>query len=101
MEADVRLELNTIQKYILAEGDGKIFLWGNPAATLHKDIVDELSVSNVVVKGGGKIKVVPEHTQVYIWERSTRYGEAPIDEVKAILEDFYPGFSILQEQPPV
>lgn len=97
---DVRLESNKSQKYILAEGEGKIFLWGNSVATWHKDIAIEIPVKEIFVKGGGKIKIVPEQKAVYVWDKSSRYGEPPFDVVERILKEFFKGYEVIQEPPP-
>lgn len=99
MDINVRIEPNKSQKYILAEREKKFFLWGNSTATWHKNIAAEIPLEHTFVKGGGKIKIIPEEKLVFVWDKSSRYGEAPLDVVRGILEEYFKGYEVIQGQP--
>lgn len=103
----VRITPDVAQKYVLvsakdAEGQEHACLWGSPTAEWHKDIVLEMEGSGLTIlniEGGGRVHYLPEAQVLYVWDKSTRFGEAPVERVLAILEEAFPGHAIRTEEP--
>ena len=100
---NVHIAPNEPQKFVLvrcldSDNGQTMVLWGDPTAEWHKDIVKEIAdtKTNILeVMGGGRIKLLPELKTIYVWGKSSRYGEAPADEVRPILEGAFPGYALI------
>lgn len=103
----VRITPDVAQKYVLvsvkdAEGQEQVCLWGSPTAEWHKDIVLEMEASGwapLNVEGGGRICYLPAAQTLYVWDKSTRYGEAPLERVLEILGEAFPGHELRTHEP--
>ncbi len=100
----LRIFPDVIQKYVVvkAVGTEPLILWGNPNVEWHKDIVAEIVAQGIVVEkvlGGGRIKIDTESNSIYVWGKSSVYGEVSFSEVKNILKRIYLDFTILEEAP--
>lgn len=52
------------------------------------------------VSGGGKVKIITIPKTIYVWGKSSVYGEAPFQDIEIILKRAYPSHLILNETPP-
>ncbi len=78
---NVQIQPNIIQKFVVVESNNDIFLWGNPNAKFHKDIVQNMQNSGIAItniKGGAKLKM--EKDKIYVWGESSVYGEVAFKE---------------------
>lgn len=103
---NVRITPGESQKYVLVtvndNGESKMLVWGNPEAEWHKDIVKEISEAGfevVRVEGGGKIKLNPETRTIHLWDTSSRFGTAPFEVVRMVLETVYPEHRCSEQDP--
>ena len=92
------------QKFVLVRvaDDDRLVLWGDPAAEWHKDIVVTMEKSGLLIEevlGGGRIMVLPEDKVIYVWGKSSRYGEFSFSRVRDLLQEEYPSFQIKNEEP--
>jgi len=97
-----QIEPNIIQKFVVVESDSGIWLYGDPNAKWHKDIVKNIEnsgVSVVRVKGGAKIKI--EKNIIYVWGESNVYGEISFEEVKHMLQEKFPEYQIINKEPKI
>ncbi len=53
------------------------------------------------VKGGGRVQIDSITKTIHVWDKSTVYGGVVFSEVKHILQDAYPNFTIINEIPSV
>ncbi len=100
----VKLFPEVTQKYIVAKVSGleQLILWGNPNVEWHKDITTEMEESGIVVEnvlGGGRIRVVSKSRNIYVWGKSSVYGEISFTEVKDILKVSHVDYAVLNEVP--
>jgi hypothetical protein len=93
------------QKYVLGcNKEGDMYICGDPTASWHKDIVNGLKFAGhelSEVHGGGKIYLFIPTKTIYVWDKSTNYGESPFQTVKELLETEFPGFKILNQASPM
>ncbi len=97
----VRITPNTRQKYVLVKvtKDTKklLLLWGNPNVEWHKDIVEEIKSNGfeiIEILGGGWLLRSTNEGITYVWGKSDRFGEAPIQLVRQTLTD-----TVVNEEP--
>jgi hypothetical protein len=95
------LQLNKIQKFVVVETENETLLYGDTDAKFHKDIVQKLHDSGIIitkVKGGAKIKV--EDKDIFVWDKSSVYGEVSFAEVSDILNKSFLDHKIINSEPP-
>ncbi|MDB5265660.1 MAG: 14 kDa phosphohistidine phosphatase isoform [Parcubacteria group bacterium] len=104
---NIRITPDVSQKYILVSvagtGGKTLFLWGNPNAEWHKDIVEEISESGleiVSVDGGGRVLLQSKDKMIYFWGKSDRFGNADAGIIQGLLEVEYPGYEVFAGQDP-
>jgi len=93
-------ELNKIQKFVVVETSKGILLWSDLNVKFHKDIVDNLrggGTEILSIEGGAKIKV--EERIIYVWDKSSVYGEVSFPQVLEILKQDFPGHRVLNCEP--
>jgi hypothetical protein len=99
----VKIEENVRQKFIILETvKGDILLCGDASVTWHKDILENMEKDGLqisAVKGGGWIYPEMASRTIYVWDRSTRFGEANFSIVKDLLNAYFLDFKILNEEP--
>ncbi len=104
-KSHVRIVPAITQKYVLGMDEyGDIQLCGDPTATWHQDIVNSLKFAGhelTEVYGGGKIYFFAPGKSIYVWDKSTVYGELPFEKVKAVLTSEFPDFKILNQPSPM
>ena len=97
---NVQIQPNIAQKFVVVESNDDIFLWGDPDAEFHKDIIQKMQnsgVSVIHIKGGGKL--MAEKDRIYVWGKSSVYGEASFEETAGILKEKFPKHSIINKEP--
>ena len=97
---NVQIQPNTVQKFVLVESSNDIFLWGDPNAKFHKDIVSKMQDSGIPVvnvRGGAKINI--EKDRIYIWGESSVYGGVSFQEVQNILKEKFPEHRFINNNP--
>ncbi len=97
---NIQIQPNKIQKFVVVESEDGIFVWGDPNMEYHKDIVEKMrgsGISILNVRGGGKLKM--EQGIIYVWGKSTAYGEIPFKEVRQILKEKFPECQIINKDP--
>lgn len=102
----IQLTPDQEQKYVvvLVENAGRteVCLWGDPAAEWHNDIVQNSKEKGIVVQsvlGGGKILMLPEQKQIYVWGASSRFGKADVAQLRGILTEHVPEYEIRNGEP--
>lgn len=98
---NIKIQPFVIQKFVVVESIDDVFLWGDPRVEFHKEIVQKMrdsGISIINVKGGAKLKM--EEESIYVWGKSSVYGEIIFEEVCCILKEKFPEYQILNEDPP-
>ncbi len=95
---------NKRQKYVLIQTEQGMMVRGNPDIQWHKDIVDQIEVADtqaVQVLGGGWLLQNTQENTIYLWGKSDRYGEAPLDIVRELVKKQFPNATLKLEEAPV
>lgn len=96
------LEPNTSQKFVIVETrKGEYVLAADPDVRWHKDIVKKMSDESIEITevlGGGWIRIDTESETVYVWGKSSNYGEVSFSLCKQLLNELY-DYAILKEPP--
>jgi len=100
----IQIIKDKVQKFILVElaDDTGPHLWGNPDAQWHKDIAAEIESAGLKINsvlGGGKLLLQTATCQIYVWGKSSNYGEADFQSVKEMLQAEFPDYKILNREP--
>lgn len=96
---EIQITPNVEQKYVVVavnEGN-ELLLRGDPDAEWHKDIVKKITDSGVKiadVKGGGRVFLDTTDQRIYIYDRSSNYGEVPFKLVRDLLLKQFKEYSI-------
>lgn len=97
---NIKIQPHVMQKFVVVESADDVFLWGDPTVEFHKEIVQKMrdsGISIVNVKGGAKLKM--EKESIYVWGKSSVYGEILFEEVHRMLKENFPEYQILNKDP--
>jgi len=97
---NIKIQPFVIQKFVVVESVDGVFLWGDPQVEFHKEIVQKMrdsGISIINVRGGAKIKM--EEGSIYVWGKSSVYGEIIFEDVRHILKEKFPEYQILNKDP--
>ena len=101
----VSVEKNIKQKFIVVEMvDGQLLLRGDTSVTWHKNILENLEKDGArisKINGGGWIYPEMASRTIYVWDKSTRYGEAELSIVRDLLSAHFADFKIFNKEPDV
>ena len=97
-----KLAVDESQKFVIIEtGRGGREIHGSTSVEWHKEIVAEVlekGVDVVKVLGGGWIKIDSQNSVIYVWGRSTKYGDFSFDLCVQLLQQSY-DYQVKNEVP--